>query len=93
MTHAQPDQQCQSSACSVHVETTLFFFVESHLIDLSPVPNFDKAHVLLSSLTQETITFSAQILHQQCFGLTRITSSENSHNKIPNYRINVPNVL
>lgn len=52
--------------------------IESHFIDLSPISNFDNVHVLLSSLTQWAIIFSAPILYHKCFGLKRITSFENS---------------
>lgn len=53
MTHTWPDQQSQFSACSIffHMWGTLFFFTESHFIDLSPISNFDIVLVLLSSLT------------------------------------------
>lgn len=54
ITHAQPGQSSQFSACSVfvHTENALFFFIESHFIDLSRISGFDNIHVLLSSLTQ-----------------------------------------
>lgn len=95
ITHVQPDQQSQFSACSisVHMGTTLFFFIESHFIDLSSISSFDNIHVLLSSLTQYTIIFSALIVYHKYIALTRITFFENSQDRIPNYRINVPIVL